>query len=68
VAFKSSFLRPAFFILTRKEILVYAPYYSVYGAINFSPIHTLHLDSEFTDIEIADKGDYIVLTREGTDR
>jgi hypothetical protein len=65
VTIKSSFVKPALFALTRKAVLVFSPYYSVYGTINFRRIHTEQLSAEFSSMDVAASGDYLVLTNLG---
>ena len=66
VAVRSSFVKPALFVLTRKAVLVYSPYYSIYGTINLRLIHEDQLSAEFSSMEVSASGDYLVLTNRGT--
>lgn len=65
---RSSFVKPALFVLTRKAIVVYSPYYSVYGTINFRRIHSEPLAAQYSSLDVSASGDYLVLTDKGRPR
>ena len=65
ISLKSSFIRPAIFVLTRSCVLVFSPYYSIYGTINFSRVFKQNISNEFSSIEVSMTGNYFILTNKG---
>lgn len=65
ISLKSSFIKPAIFVLTKRAVLVYSPYYSTFGTINFCRIHLESISSEFTSLEVSMTGEFLVLTMKG---
>jgi hypothetical protein len=64
VSMRSSFIRPGLFVLARNALLVYSPYYSIYGTISFSRIFKEPLSTPAAAIEVSVSGEYLVLTND----